>query len=119
MERHVPSGSTSISSWGRLCIWYDPGEPTTKNNVSIEHRRKSSPDRQSESDVSWRKKGGGPCALVTPPVVVDSWSEVFSADDEVMVVAIIPSRIGREDILIVLLLFVCYLLYHLLSLLFV
>ena len=78
----------------------------------MEQRRKSSPDRQSESDVSWRKKGGGPCALVTPPVVVllDSWSEVFSAEDD-EVVAIIPSRIvGREDILIVILfVFVIYL----------
>lgn len=35
-----------------------PGEPTTKNKVSIEHLLNSSPPRQSWSEVSIRKKGG-------------------------------------------------------------
>ena len=35
-----------------------PGDPTTKNNVSIEHLLNSSPPRQSWSVVSIRKKGG-------------------------------------------------------------
>ncbi len=45
----------------------------------MEHRRKSSPERQSESDESWRKKGGGPWALATPEVEVEV--SVFSDDD--------------------------------------
>merc|ERR1719253_617331 len=78
-ERHVPSGSTSVSSWGRRGIWYEPGEPTTKNRVSMEQRRKSSPARHSESLESWRKNGGGPWALATPLVEEEEEEEPLPA----------------------------------------
>ena len=44
-----------------------PGSPVTKKSVSMEHLRKSSPPRQSESVESCRKKGGGPAFLASPP----------------------------------------------------
>ena len=41
-----------------ITINYLPGEPTTKNRVSIEHLLNSSPAKHNWSDVSIRKKGG-------------------------------------------------------------
>ena len=38
----------------------------------MEQRLKSLPARQSESEVSCKKKGGGPCAFVTPDFFVSS-----------------------------------------------
>ena len=68
----------------------------------MEHRRKSSPERQSESDESWRKKGGGPWALATPEVEVGV--SVFSDDDAAVTVIDkmaerkkkMPMKKGRE-----------------------
>ena len=67
----------------------------------MEQRRKSSPERHSESVVSWRKNGGGPCALATPPVelsaVVSEESAAFLAETTAMRL----SRYGNDDILII------------------
>lgn len=46
----------------------------------MEQRLKDSPWRQSESVESWRKKGGGPCALVTPSAFLSAeWAGVGKA----------------------------------------
>lgn len=53
-----------------VCFYaFSPGAPTTKKSVSIEQRLNSSPPTQSESVGSCKKKGGGPCAFVTPVLV--------------------------------------------------
>ena len=61
----------------------------------MEQRRKSSPARQSESVESWRKKGGGPWALVTPaPAESDLASSAADA------AAMRLRKIDREVVLI-------------------
>ena len=62
--------------------------------MSIEHRRKSSPERQSESDESWRKKGGGPWALATPEVEVGV--SAFSADDAAAATTVVDEMAKRK-----------------------
>lgn len=73
----------------------------------MEQRRKVSPWRQSESVESWRKKGGGPWALVTPEEEEVLGSSLALAAWVVVVVKRprMERRVGRDVILIVLLLF--------------
>ncbi len=72
----------------------------------MEQRRKVSPWRQSESVESWRKKGGGPWALVTPEKEEVLGSSLALAAWVVVVKRPrMERRVGRDVILIVLLLF--------------
>ena len=65
----------------------------------MEQRLKVSPDRQSESVESWRKKGGGPCALVTPAEsdLVSVLVSAAAADVVAALVIMMARKRGRED----------------------
>ena len=61
---------------------YVPGDPTTKNKVSIEQRLNSSPARHNWSLVSIRKNGGGDDFDV---FVVDASSSAAEDDRKIVV----------------------------------
>ena len=65
----------------------------------MEQRLKVSPDRQSESVESWRKKGGGPWALVTPAEsdLVSVLVSAAAADVVAALVMMMARKRGRED----------------------
>ena len=73
-------------------LWYQtsqsteknlPGLPVTKNKVSAEHLRNSSPPKHKESDESCRKKGGGPAVDLDTLLLP-------SEDSSVVVLAVAP-----------------------------